>query len=203
MEAWRVPCTGRCWEVCANSADVGHTASVSTDVIATSAFLKKGWKRKHMAVSHGCAPELCQGSVCSGAALTPPRPGCESGQCMNWELCTALIPCTSNPTCASPVPCPQTPPLKSKIPDSTAYQERYSRALLFLLSRPIWMSQLSISCCDRISFPCPTHSSGEKRLFPSLHLPLTDMKTSLPSHGNQPSHPSCHPYHCFSPVISS
>lgn len=125
MEAWRAPCTGQCRELCTNSTDVGHTATVPTDVITTSAFLKEGMKKeRHGCEPQGCAPELCQDSVCSRAALTPL-------QAWMWEshgalhevgtLHCLLSPAPSTLLCASPVARPQTPPLISNSRDSTAY----------------------------------------------------------------------------------
>lgn len=122
MEARRVPCTGRCWKVCTNSADVGNTASVPTDVITTKAILKEGMKKEtHGSEPQGCAPELCQCSVSSRAALTPSQ-ACHrvTGQCTNCELCTALIPCTSNPRLRQPCIMPTDSSFKiSNFRDST------------------------------------------------------------------------------------
>lgn len=69
------------------TADVGHTASVPTDVITTSAILKEGMKKKtHGCEPQGCAPELCQCSVCSRAALAPLQAWVGEGHRAVYEL---------------------------------------------------------------------------------------------------------------------
>lgn len=93
MEARRVPCTGRRWKVCTNSADVGNTASVPTDVITTKAILKEGMKKEtHGSEPQGCAPELCQCSVSSRAALTPSQAWVQEGHRAVYELSALHCP---------------------------------------------------------------------------------------------------------------
>lgn len=210
MEAWRVACTGWCQEVCTNCRHGEHCQCARRCYYHKCYFKRRDEKGNTWLWAPGLCSRalpgqcLLQSSSDSLAGL-----GVRGSQGSVQTRSSALPLCPAPPTLLypSPFPCPLTPPLKSQIPEiPQPTQERNSRALLLLLSEgqlPIWMSQVSISCCNRIFFPCPTHSSRRKHLFPSLHLPLTDLKTSLPSPWNQPSHPSWHPSHCFSPVISS
>lgn len=122
--------------VCTNSADVGHTASVPADVITTNAILKAGMKKE----THGCepqgnAPELCQHSVCSRAALTPSEARGSQGSVQTGSSALLLAPGPPTLLC-QPCTMPADSFKISNSRHSQPTQEKYSRALLFLLLRP-------------------------------------------------------------------
>lgn len=132
--------TGRCWEVCSNCRRGPHSQCVHRCYYHKCYFKRRDEKENTWLWAPGlCSRALPVQSLLQSSSGSLAGVGGRGSQSSVQTGSSALPLSPAPPTllCASPVPCPQTPPLKSQIPEiPQPAQERYSRALLFLLSRP-------------------------------------------------------------------